>query len=550
MAKRTKGSAGQGGSAGDGIPDPRDRDALESWLSIKPVSWSVAVAARAALRVLPSVRNVDSFAHFADAFILECFRCTAIGRFAAAWPNHESHAVFAARTAFAAMAARAEAAAHVALAAAFGVRAVVAADVPAAASLAASAVAAAAVVYVDVADGIRSAVADDLGALQHQHLSPEHLARWPLWPDSEMPEYLVDEWQDLKDRLLALDSGWTVWIDWYDSVLAGSPPAPLRSEVWEAAFTDVDAPLPWAKGAAAVNKEIAARLKALAVKPPEDRAETLAKLAEVASPQPSLNSEGLLDAGPNPTFDAPVVDDDLRTLPIRQRRIINGIVGDLPPQAPKHLATYLKDYDDELKVRGVAPILGLLKDMAEIIEAAVHAPDAADEWLSPSLRKAFDLFARNHDAIIEHFPLDPQREEIYASIPLDEDAAVGEKLYKPFAQALAACVEAHRQGLTTDDYVKVVAAMAEMAKVQASEPLGPPANSPSGHPPDSEISLGPEDRPVPVSGKKRNLLSGIGFFERTLSAVGSVASIASAPGMGTLTDALKRSLEMLLGLLK
>jgi hypothetical protein len=38
------------------------------------------------------------------------------------------------------------------------------------------------------------------------------------------------------------------------------------------------------------------------------------------------------------------------------------------------LRTALESYDDELKARGVQPILGLLKEMAAIIEADVGAP--------------------------------------------------------------------------------------------------------------------------------------------------------------------------------
>lgn len=136
------------------------------------------------------------------------------------------------------------------------------------------------------------------------------------------------------------------------------------------------------------------------------------RLAEVASPAPSLASDGRLDAGPNPAYDIPLVDNDLSALPIRQRTLIKTIRGDLPKNAPKHLKTALTNYDEELQARGVQPIVGLLKDMASIIEAAVGSQDAAREWLPDGMREAFALFAGNHALFLKHFPLDPEREEV------------------------------------------------------------------------------------------------------------------------------------------
>jgi hypothetical protein len=46
-----------------------------------------------------------------------------------------------------------------------------------------------------------------------------------------------------------------------------------------------------------------------------------ARLAEVASPAPSLAPDGRLDAGQNKVFDAPTEDNDLPELPIQQRAV-------------------------------------------------------------------------------------------------------------------------------------------------------------------------------------------------------------------------------------
>jgi hypothetical protein len=74
--------------------------------------------------------------------------------------------------------------------------------------------------------------------------------------------------------LRRLGPHWQIWIDWYDDILAGTPPGRERSEEWEMAFTDVGEPLPWDDGAEAVNTEIARRLGNLkSDKPTEHEAE-------------------------------------------------------------------------------------------------------------------------------------------------------------------------------------------------------------------------------------------------------------------------------------
>jgi hypothetical protein len=56
---------------------------------------------------------------------------------------------------------------------------------------------------------------------------------------------------------------WQAWVDWYDYVLEGSPPATQQDDDWETAFVDIPQPLPWGAGAESVNAEIAVRLRTL-----------------------------------------------------------------------------------------------------------------------------------------------------------------------------------------------------------------------------------------------------------------------------------------------
>jgi hypothetical protein len=264
------------------------------------------------------------------------------------------------------------------------------------------------------------------------------------------------------------------------------------------------------------------------------------KLAEMASPAPSLSPDGRLDAGRNLLYDAPSGDNDLPTLPIRQRGLIKAIISGLPRNAPRQLAACLKNYDDELKARGVQPILGLLKDMAAIIDADVGAIDASREWLEDGLREAFKRFIDNHALFVTHFPLDPEREELYASTPIDEIGATGDALSRPFEAVAEATLHANRAGFTTDDFLSIVDKLTEFAKVTSTLPLSDPRHEPS-------LKAGFEDRmdAPQVSPRKRALLSGFGFFERAYNLLGSTATLIGTPEGIALLAALGEALASL-----
>jgi hypothetical protein len=208
----------------------------------------------------------------------------------------------------------------------------------------------------------------------------------------------------------------------------------------------------------------------------------------------------------------------------------------------------LESYDDELKVRGAQPILGILKDIAAIVEADLGASGAKQEWLAEGLQEAFQRFANNHAQFVMHFPLDPDREELYWRLSVDESAS-GPALSVPFETVATAALDANKAGLTTDDFLKIVDKLAEFAKVTSTLPLSTPAPTPTAKEIlDSYVRMheGRISSPTPpVSAKKRVLLTGFGFFERLYSLAGSTASIAETEQGRALLAALQQAITFL-----
>ncbi|MGH6846713.1 MAG: hypothetical protein ACREC0_04520, partial [Methylocella sp.] len=285
----------------------KNNDELRAWLRTQPREVAVALAARAALRVLPIVLTAERKGYMRDV-VLPVFRATAAAWAAGKYPAHETE-LAAAAAAYAAYAAAApaaadaydaacaadaayavfaadaaytaDAAAHAAAVAAHAADALVrdaAAYAAAAAALAvrgdaAHAVDAVAFGFDHLVSVTRAAAAASAasaaraaGSFFWSALSPDatrleegatasDIAGSPLWPQGQ-PVRLRSLWKVLETGLVAEKQDWRVWTDWYADRLAGR----VREEKRELAYVRIADEL-WKQCPAIVNAKIKRRIE-------------------------------------------------------------------------------------------------------------------------------------------------------------------------------------------------------------------------------------------------------------------------------------------------
>ena len=159
--------------------------------------------------------------------------------------------------------------------------------------------------------------------------------------------------------------------------------------------------------------------------------------------------------------------------------------------------------------------------------------------IQEGMRTGFTRFTDNHELFLRHFPLDPKREALYSRALVDEEAATGSAFSRSFEQVAVAVSSAHKAGLTTDDFLKIVDKMAEFSKIVSTIP-------PQLRQAPDAIVVKPEDRTAtasPPSSRKRMILSGFGFFERAYNLLGSSAQLTSPPEGNALLLALRQAIK-------
>jgi hypothetical protein len=247
---------------GSAVRKITDQESLEEWLSEAPREVSVAIAARAALRVAPlacaMVRTRPGAKvrrQFAD-LTAAIFRANALVRNAAEFRVHADEFGAAADVADAAASAAYDVGAKAAVRAA--ARAAYAADAAygEAASDAAdamdAALAAARAAHGEAgADALWAELnADTETVVWHGHAAA---AERPLWSRSQ-PGWAAQAWAALQ-AALPKDQDWDVWVEWYEQRLRGGS----RGEGYEFVFASVPEK-EWDKGPAAANAWIKAQL--------------------------------------------------------------------------------------------------------------------------------------------------------------------------------------------------------------------------------------------------------------------------------------------------
>ncbi|CTQ52859.1 putative P-loop ATPase [Roseibium album] len=96
-----------------------------------------------------------------------------------------------------------------------------------------------------------TAFMDDIQQVE-EGLPAENLAALPLWPRGEMIDDVMKSWEGLKSLLFSINEDWKVWTEWYEARLFGRSPAEEVLEVARITLPNVM----WQQGPKLVNAEI------------------------------------------------------------------------------------------------------------------------------------------------------------------------------------------------------------------------------------------------------------------------------------------------------
>lgn len=391
--------------------------------------------------------------------------------------------------------------------------------------------------YINAASQSAFAVAAfeaDLARLDGSDEARERLATSPLWLNAEgAPQEILDNWKHFSAQLRALGDDWDVWVEWYGGgthegkafpgVLQGAKdgrylfglPTARALKLWhDVALLPNDL---WESEPAALNAEFKRLVAEARGKAGKDKI-TLDDIVAVASPIVTLNDKQQLDVAPNPRTDKPNVDEDLIHLPARQRALIKTILASLPNNTPASIKITLHEYGDELLVRGVQPILGVLEDMFAITRKERDVEDS-DQWLQAGLGEAFARFDANHLRLMEHFPLSIEREGVIEKLAFNQEALEPENIRKAISDVNDAAQAAYNSNAITEDFNKITIMQAETINIYNSVP-----------PSSSEVSGS--------YAQKRGFVSILGFCLSALSVIADVMQVISFDFTG-LSAALK-----------
>jgi len=323
------------GASGDGwagVVEFSKREDVSGWLKDKPPDVSIVIAARAGLRVIPTLAtSLGPRGGGARTLILPTFRALAMTWLVVGYPSRRSEildvADSAARITEDARSTRAVRAAYAAAAA------ITVSNPHDAAASAAESSADAGDTYV--------ATSVDARAIQ-AGMATADLAHRRLWLDRR-PRGVNENWTRLKRALLALNQDWQVWTEWYEERRDGLPAVEalevarvmIANEVWEQGPKTVNAEIRRLIDQHEAAEEREVFESAFADDVQEARIAPAPSMEAVPSQGPGprfhTTDEGPLDRAPPADFDAE--GNDIRTID-RLRPLALRCAADLRSRLP------------------------------------------------------------------------------------------------------------------------------------------------------------------------------------------------------------------------
>lgn len=536
------------------------REELEAWLQDKPADWAQVIAARAALRVLPYAFAHDS--NDSDKWMKESaiafFRAVALPLIAFDFPDRDmSETIHLAGRSLAATGAHSHA--YVAIDQAMMTFASHEAMIGGKFQNIISFTGSTIDFEIQSLDGdssrVWSIVSEDCNTLESDEYPDTAVSRLRNYNFAQQLGFdRAGTWASASKRLYALDHTYEVWLNLYDCRILAKKSAfdipgdhdRTEDKAILARLADAKNEDFWDKGSTYVNTTLQSWIDEARdrVRPPPKltTAEVKAAVVKYASPDARIVDDRL-DAGPNPIFDKPRYDGDLATLPSQMRAFLGVLTKGLR-NAPDIVRNCIAAYDDELLVRGTQPIVGTLKGLASAIATQIWiTPDEADKdnpdaWAPKDAREwdagTIDLlrtFFKTHIDLIDHFPLDPEREAMLAATPIDEVAASDKALTDPVDKVTELIIALAENGLATDNIVRIVKAHADYTRDIAGMPKPDEAQLPS----------------TIVTPKGRHVLQTAGFYLHTYSILGTTVTLAAYPPVQALMAQLVIAAEQLLG---
>jgi hypothetical protein len=257
---------------------------------------------------------------------------------------------------------------------------------------------------------------------------------------------------------------------------------------------------------------------------PQDRVAQRQAAQETVSSNVMLDPNGRVGVGKNELYDQVHADNDLFNLPRRMLDRINQLKILLAPKnAAQSIQLCLDDIYDELLVNDVNCSIGLLKD--NIIQIKLDLENGNGEFLKDddNYKQRFNTLFDLYDKMVSHYPLDQEREKIYASSDIEMKSP--EIMQNEFEQLNANVQAGYDAGIFNEDFVK--AAKSRIRITNDSLKIPDVILRPSDDP---EFDKQEQERSQNVQNyKKRSLVQLGAFSDKTVDVASKIVAISDSP---------------------